>query len=84
MNKLQTIIDTIFLGGTVAKMKVALKDATLKMLQAQEKQSQLEEALLANHDMRLELESRVTDLSKELERAYSLPMNEKIKRDGNE
>lgn len=78
MNKFQTIIDTVFLGGTVAKMKVALKDATLKMLQAQEKQSQLEEALLANHDMRLELESRVAYLSKELEQAYSLPMNERM------
>lgn len=78
MNKFQIIIDTIFLGGTVGKLKVALKDATLKMLRAQEEQSQLEEALLANHDMRLELESRVTDLSRELEHAYSLPMNERM------
>lgn len=84
MNKLQTIIDTVFLGGTVAKLKAALKDATLKMLQAQEDKSQMEDALLSSHDMRLDLESRIVDLNRELEQAYNMPMNKKIKGGSNE
>ena len=66
MNKFQTIIDTVFLGGTVAKLKVALKAATLKMLQAQEAQTQLEDALLANHEIRLALEAENKELNREL------------------
>lgn len=50
----------------MAKLKVALKDATLKMLQAQEAQTQLEDALLANHEIRLSLQKETEEIINQL------------------